>query len=124
MKQILLIGMNPYTLDLTLPGFPEGLTAEKVMEGIRSEQEKLNALEYKLEVYLPDLHNAKMEDLELLLQNKNYDGIIIGAGIRIPPSNFLLFEKYINTVHSFAPQARIMFNTRPDDNVAAVQRWF
>ncbi|MFA6151446.1 MAG: hypothetical protein WC716_09010 [Chitinophagaceae bacterium] len=124
MIPVLLIGMNPFTLDFSLPGFPEGMTAENVMEGIRSEQEKLAELGYKLDTYLPDLDISDMNDLEKLLQEHQYEGIIIGAGIRVPPSNFILFEQFINTVHTFAPQAKIMFNTNPADNVAAVWRWF
>lgn len=124
MIPILLIGMNPFTLDFSLPGFPEGITAEMVMEGIRSEQEKLAEHGYKLDTYLPDLDISDLSDLEKLLQEHQYEGIIIGAGIRVPPSNFILFEQFINTVHRFAPQAKIMFNTNPADNVAAIQRWF
>ncbi len=124
MIPILLIGMNPFTLDFSLPGFPEGMTAEMVMEGIRSEQEKLAELGYTLDTYLPDLDISDLSVLEKLLQEHRYDGIIIGAGIRVPPSNFILFEQFINTVHRFAPQAKIMFNTNPADNVTAVQRWF
>lgn len=124
MRPLLIIGMNPYTLDFSKPGFPPGMTAEQVLNGIRSEQENLAALGYKLETYLPDFGNLNMDALITMLQNKAYEGIIIGAGIRIPPSCFTLFEHYINIVHEYAPQAKIMFNTRPDDNVAAVQRWF
>lgn len=123
MKQLLLIGMNPYSLDFSLPGFPSGMTPELVMEGIRSEKEKLAASGYNLETYLPDLDNPEIETLQKLLLGKHYDGIIIGAGIRVPPSNFILFEQLINLVHQFAPLSKIIFNTKPSDNVISVQRW-
>jgi len=34
-----------------------------------------------------------------------------------------LFERVLNAVHEFAPQARICFNTGPYDTAEAVQRW-
>jgi hypothetical protein len=123
MKQLLLIGMNPYTLDFSLPGFPVGMTPELVIEGIRSEQEKLAAKGYNLETYLPNLDNPEIDTLIKLLEKKNYDGIIIGAGIRVPPSNFILFELLVNVLHEFAPLSKIIFNTNPSDNVVSVQRW-
>jgi hypothetical protein len=49
--------------------------------------------------------------------------VLIGAGIRAMPGNFLLFEKLINVVHANAPQAKLCFNTRPTDTAEAVMRW-
>ena len=57
------------------------------------------------------------------LQQERYDCVMIGAGVRTNPNNFILFEKLINVVHEHAPQARLCFNTLPSDTAAAVQRW-
>jgi len=57
------------------------------------------------------------------LEQKRFDYIVIGAGIRTIAGNFLLFEKLINVVHAHAPQAKLCFNTGPTDTVEAVQRW-
>jgi hypothetical protein len=57
------------------------------------------------------------------LEQKRFDCILIGAGVRANPSNFLLFEKLINVVHEHAPQAKLCFNTMPSDTAAAVKRW-
>ena len=57
------------------------------------------------------------------LQQKRFDVVLIGAGIRTIPGNFLLFEKLINVVHAHAPQAKLCFNTKPTDTAEAVQRW-
>jgi hypothetical protein len=57
------------------------------------------------------------------LRKKQFDCIIIGAGIRAVATYFLLFEKLINVVHENAPQAKICFNTTPNDSPEAVQRW-
>jgi hypothetical protein len=37
MKQILIVGMNPHTIDFSQPGFLTGLTAEKVEMGLKAE---------------------------------------------------------------------------------------
>ena len=50
-------------------------------------------------------------------------GVLIGAGVRLPPSSFVLSEKLINVVHEHALGAEICFNTNPRDTVEAVQRW-
>ena len=57
------------------------------------------------------------------LRGKQYDCVIIGAGVRANPKYFLLFERLLNVVHELAPKARIGFNTKPTDTVDAVQRW-
>ena len=56
------------------------------------------------------------------LRAKQYDCVIIGAGIRSNPKSFLLFERLVNVVHALAPKARIGFNTKPTDPVDPVQR--
>src|ERR1035437_1447181 len=53
------------------------------------------------------------------LRAKAYDCVMIGAGVRIIPSSFLLFEKLINVVHADAPQAKLCFNTKPSDTAEA-----
>jgi hypothetical protein len=57
------------------------------------------------------------------LHAKQYDCVIIGAGVRTNPKYFLLFERLLNVVHELAPKARIGFNTNPTDTVDAVKRW-
>jgi hypothetical protein len=57
------------------------------------------------------------------LASKKFDCVLIGAGLRVDPSQLLLFERIINLVHALAPGASICFNTRPGDSQEAVQRW-
>jgi hypothetical protein len=65
---------------------------------------------------------------ETLLANTlatgGYDCIMIGAGLRIVPPYFLLFEKLINVIHQRAPAStKLCFNTNPTDTAEAVRRW-
>lgn len=56
-------------------------------------------------------------------RRSRYDLVLIGAGIRAIPANFAPLERLISVVHEGAPQAKICFNTRPDDTEQAVRRW-
>lgn len=123
MNKILIIGLNPHTLDFSLPGFPPGLTAEKVENGLNAEMENLKTLGYDPELYLMDSGIMELTVLEDKLKATTFAGILIGAGIRVPPSTFMLFEKLINTIHEKAPTAKIIFNTNPLDTADSIQRW-
>jgi hypothetical protein len=52
-----------------------------------------------------------------------YDCVVIGAGLRLPPSRLVLFEAVVNAIHRAAPKAAIAFNTRSEDSGAAAARW-
>lgn len=123
-KHILLIGIDPLLLDFSAPDFAAmpGLTAEKIETGTQIALDELNSLGYIAEKCWVDLGATAAETVIARLEKMTYDGIIIGAGIRVAESNFLLFEKIVNTVHQYAPKSKIVFNTSPKDNVAAVRR--
>jgi hypothetical protein len=61
--------------------------------------------------------------VERLLHSANYDCVVIGGGVRLPPRNLALFEVVINAIRRAAPNAAIAFNTRPDDSADAAARW-
>jgi hypothetical protein len=123
MKRILIVGMNPHTIDFSQPGFVPGLTAEKVLTGLKAERENLKAEGCDSDMYLIDTGVLEMSPLAEQLKTKQFDGVMVGAGVRIPPSNFILFEKIINTVHYNAPNTKIIFNTNPHDTAASIRRW-
>jgi hypothetical protein len=53
-----------------------------------------------------------------------YDCILIGAGVRLDPDAFMVFERLINVIHISAPNARLCFNTNPSDIAEAIKIWF
>lgn len=124
-KNLLLIGIDPSLIDFTSPEFAvfPGLTAEKVEAGIKGSINQLLELGYETELCWTDFGQTALNVIEKHLQSKKYDAVLIGAGIRVPEANFLLFEKMINSIHEYAPQSKICFNTNPKDTIAAVQRW-
>src|SRR5262249_57101915 len=61
--------------------------------------------------------------VERRLAEARYDCVVIGAGVRLPPSRLVLFEALVNAIHRAAPSAAIAFNTRPEDTGATAARW-
>jgi hypothetical protein len=122
-KSVLVIGLDPTLIDFSLPGYPPGMDATKVFAGLKTSEEELTALGYRVQICLTDFGETAEAVVESQLKQKAFDCVLIGAGVRTIPSNFLLFEKLINVVHQYAPQAKLCFNTLPSDTAAAVKRW-
>jgi len=119
-KTVLAIGIEPSLVDFS--AFP-GLTAELVTSYINAQIEQLRAMGYEADSCLIDLGETAEAVAATALRSKRFDCVMIGAGLRRPPERLHLFEKIINLVHVFAPEARICFNTTPADTVEAVRRW-
>lgn len=119
-KSVLVIGFEPTFLDFT--DIPD-LDAAKVMAGLKAEETRLRSLGYEVELCLHDLGQSAEAVVRERLSQKQFDCIVIGAGLRTIPKYLLLFEKLINVVHEHAPQAKLCFNTKPSDTAEAVQRW-
>jgi len=122
-KSVLVIGLDPTLIDFSQPGYAPGMDATKVLAGLKSSEEELTGLGYSVEMCLTDFGETAETVVEGRLEQRRFDCVLIGAGVRANPSNLLLFEKLINVVHEHAPQAKICFNTLPSDTAAAVQRW-
>jgi hypothetical protein len=120
MNRILLIGIEPTLVDFS--SMPD-LDAAKVSQGLRTQEQRLRDLGFDAAWCLTDLGATAEAVVRVALAAKPYDVVLIGAGIRVLPANFSLFERLINVVHEGAPRAKICFNTRPDDTEQAVLRW-
>jgi hypothetical protein len=57
------------------------------------------------------------------LKETTYDIIVVGAGLRTRPPMAEQFERLMNVLHQGAPQARLAFNSQPDDSDKAASRW-
>lgn len=123
MKTILIIGMDPHTIDFASPEIPQSLTIEKIEKGLKATLEKLNSMGFDAEPFLLETDNTDMGKLEKYLNETNFDGIVVGNGIRSISSNFILFEQIINGLHTNAPKSKIIFNTMPSNTDEAIKRW-
>ena len=122
-KSVLVIGLDPALIDFSHPGYAPGMDATKVQAGLKSSEEELTRLGYSVQMCLTDFGETAEAVVQSRLGEKQFDCILIGAGLRTNPNNFMLFEKLINVVHKHAPQAKICFNSLPSDTAAAVKRW-
>ena len=122
-KSVLVIGLDPTLIDFSQPGYAPGMDATKVLAGLKASEDELIALGYSVQMCYTDFGETAGAVVQSQLKQKQFDCILIGAGVRANPSNFMLFEKLINVVHENAPQAKICFNTLPSDTAAAVKRW-
>ena len=122
-KSVLVIGLDPTLIDFSQPGYPPGMNATKVFAGLQACEDELTGLGYNVQMCFTDFGETAESVVQGQLGQKRFDCVLIGAGVRAVPSNFLLFEKLVNVVHEHAPHARLCFNTVPSDTAAAVQRW-
>jgi hypothetical protein len=100
-----------------------GLTADKLRAALEGDQTRLNELGYSAELCFIDLGSTAEAVVEQKLGETSFDGVLIGAGVRMSQDHFILFEKLINVMHQHAPTAKMCFNTNPSDTAEAVQRW-
>jgi hypothetical protein len=123
-KSVLIVGLDPILIDFSSPDFaPQSLSADRVMSALLADSEQLRGLGYEADLCLTDFGETAEQMVEDKLRTKAYDCVMIGAGIRVIPSSFLLFEKLVNVLHANAPQAKLCFNTNPSDTAEAVMRW-
>ncbi len=123
MTRILFVGQNPETVDFSDPALPPGMNADKIHAGIAIAVAEMAERGWQADscMILPD--ETAGPTVEKVLAAAAYDGVVIGAGLRLPPKSLKLFEVVINAVHRGAPGAPIAFNTRPEDSAEAAARW-
>src|SRR5579862_8711341 len=123
MARVILIGYDPATVDFSDPGLTPGMTAEKVHAGITIAMRGFADRGWEGDVGMIRPDETAGPEVERLLAGKNYDCVVIGAGVRLPPRGLALFEAVINAVHKAAPGASIAFNTTPHVSADAAARW-
>jgi len=123
MKRILFVGQQPETVDFSDPALPPGFNAEKIHAGIDAGMRQMTERGWHADLCLVQPDESATIALETQLSTTDYDCVVIGGGIRIPPKSLLLFEALLNAVHRFAPNASIAFNTKPQDTGDAAARW-
>jgi hypothetical protein len=121
--RVLLVGLQPETVDYSDPALPPGMDAKKIQAGIELGLKQMTDRGWQADACLirPDVTAGPA--VERRLSATTYDCVVIGAGVRLPPKNLLLFETIVNTVHKVAPNTLIAFNTVPEDSADAATRW-
>lgn len=122
MIKILFVGQKPETVDFSDPSLPPGLNAEKIHAGIAVGVKKIEERGWQGDTCMitPDAAGSAM--LEKALTGVDYDCVVIGGGMRLPTKGLALFETVVNIIHKAAPNAKIAFNTQPEDTADAAGR--
>jgi hypothetical protein len=123
MPRILLVGLDPESVDYSDPALPPGMNAEKVRAGIAVALNGFTVRRWESDVGFIRPDETAGPTVERQLRSANYDCVVIGAGVRLPPRHLELLEILINVFRRTAPGAAIAFNTRPDDSADAAARW-
>jgi hypothetical protein len=122
MTRILFVGQKPETVDYSDPALPPGFDAAKINAGIAVAVAKIEERGWQGETCMIMPDETAEAVLEKQLLSANYDCVVIGGGLRIPPKSLALFERVVNVIHKAAPRAVIAFNTRPEDTAEAAAR--
>ena len=123
MKSVVLIGFDPAAVDFSDPALPPGMTAEKIHAGVKLALADFAARGWHAQNCFINPDETAVPTVESCLADHVYDCVVIGPGLRLPPSRLVLFEAVVNAVHRAAPRAAIAFNTGPEDSGAAAARW-
>src|SRR5262245_59943199 len=107
-KNVLAIGLDPAYVDFTaIPQF----TPDMFRSYIDAQLDRLRDDGFDVVSCLIDTGETAEAVTATALKASQFDCVLIGAGLRLPPERLLLFEKVLNLVHGLAPMARICFNT-------------
>ena len=123
MTRVLLVGLQPEAVDYSDPALPQGMDAKKICAGIDLALNQMTDRGWQADVCLIQPDATAGPTVEQRLAATMYDCVVIGAGVRLPPKNLLLFETIVNAVHKAAPNTSIAFNTVPEDSADAAARW-
>ena len=121
MARILLVGIDPDLVDFTAPEVPQGMNADTIRRGIRTAIDDFAVAGHDPHhLYIP-LDPADRQ-LSGKLAKERFDCVVIGGGVRIPPSNLLLFEAVLNTIARAPSPPAIALVGHPGEATAAVAR--
>ncbi len=123
MKRVLSVGLDPATVDCSDPALPPGMTAEKIHDGLKLALTDIAGRGWLAEVCFINPDDTAVPTVKRHLAGNRYDCVVIGAGVRLPPSRLKLFEAVVSAIHRAARQTAIAFDTRPEDSGAAAARW-
>src|SRR5262249_33891745 len=122
-KGILLVGLDPATVDFSDPALPPGMSAEKIHAGFKVALADMAARGWQAENCFINPDETAVPTVERRVAEGRYDCVVIGAGVRLPPGRLVLFEALGNAIHPAAPGAARAFHRRPEDTGAAAARW-
>lgn len=96
--------------------------AARIQAGIK--QVKQAAEQAQVPLTVLSLHkDSELEELQGALHGQQYDGIVLGGGLRGDHMTQLL-ERVVECVRKQAPNTLLMFNAGPMDTLNCIKRWW
>ena len=93
-----------------------------MMRGLNGSRDRLEHAGHSARILLTkDAETVEVQVSEAL-RDHHYDVVVIGAGLRTLPFMAAQFERLMNLLHEKAPQAKLAFNSQPDDSDGAALR--
>jgi len=80
-KSVLVIGLEPTLIDFSQPGYAPGMDATKVFAGLKSSEDELTRLGYRVHMCLTDFGETAEAVVHSALTQKRFECILIGAGM-------------------------------------------
>lgn len=116
--RVLVIGLNPFRV-------PGPWDPKPVADGIAAGMAKFAAHGVGAQSCLFGLDGSDNpeEMVTAALKSEPWECVVIGGGVRRAEERLELFERLINLVHRYAPDAAIAFNATPSDTYEAAARW-
>lgn len=120
------IGLDPDVIDYSSPDFAQfpGLSKEKLRAANDDNVAALRGAGYDVDNCLIDFGDAGAQQAGQWLEAKQYDAVLIGAGVRLVASNTLLFESIVNAAHTTQPGCRFVFNRAATSTPDDIRRWY
>lgn len=99
-------------------------TPDEVQAKIDADEQNIRDAGYDVTVYFIDDKKTQegLKWLEDKLRSDKFDGIVIGAGLRLIPPQTVFFEQVMNMVRRASPGSVLMFNNGPGGSFEAIKR--
>lgn len=109
------------TIGLVLPPSP---ATSAMQAAVGAAMKRANEEGYTAEMYAVDSNNVhRKESFCAFLEGCNWNGVMIGWGIRGMPEHTELFEELVNSIVAEAkPAPKFIFSLKPDGLIDAIQR--
>src|SRR5215469_7681802 len=103
MVKVILVGYDPEAVDYSDPALPPGMNAEKIHAGVAVALKHFAERRWEADVCMIEPDATAGPAVERHLAGGDYDCVVIGAGVRLPPRLLGLLEIVINAVRKAAP---------------------
>ncbi|WP_067839351.1 hypothetical protein [Nocardia lijiangensis] len=123
---VIQIGLHPDVIDYASPDFVAfaGLAREKLREANDDNLALLREAGYEADGCQIDFGETALDKIRGMLAGREYDAVLIGAGVRLAARNTPLFESIVNLVHTTLPRARFIFNYSAEATPDDIRRYF